>query len=142
MINEGNKLKFLRKFKSFQAPISYNDIIANPDIFMHQLHLKIGDYDFTKFYILKDKFQRMFIGIKNSNTDGMTSDVFKKLIAEGSSENPTTFCLWKDNHAAAYQYNGILSSIISSSTKSTMKKVTISKSGALSSITPFITVGN
>ena len=132
----GDKLKYLRKFRSFQSPISNADVIMNPDVFTHMIHMRIGNYAFNKFYILKDKFQRVFIGIKNSNTDGMTSTAFQRLIAEGTTENPTTFCLWKDNHAAIYQYSGTLSSIMSNSTNSGMKKITIQKNTAMSTISP------
>ena len=131
-----DKMKFLKKFKSFNTPISNADIIANPDIFSSVIHFRIGNYAFNKFYILKDKYQRVFIGIKNSNTDGLTSTALNRLISEGTSDNPTTFCLWKDIPCASYNYTGTLSSIMSNSTTAGMKKITIQKSGSASVISP------
>lgn len=134
----GDKLKFIRKFKNFNTPISSTDIMENPDIFTHVIRCTIGDYYFNKFYIMKDKYQRVYIGIKNSSTEGLSTTVLQRLISEGTESNPTTFCLWKDIPSAVYQYNGPLSSIMFSSTTSGMKKVNIPKSNSISNLSPTI----
>ena len=128
-----DKLKFLRTFKSFYAPISYSDILAHPDIFSNMIHCRLGNYEFTKFYIMKDKFHRIFIGIKNSNTDGLTTTAIQNLLSEGTEEKPISFCLWKDDFSSIYEYNGTLNSIISKSTDTTKKRITIDKTNVISS---------
>ena len=128
-----DKLKFLRTFKSFYAPISYSDILAHPDIFSNMIRCRLGNYEFTKFYIMKDKFHRIFIGIKNSNTDGLTTTAIQNLLSEGTEEKPISFCLWKDDFSSIYEYNGTLNSIVSTSTDTTKKRITIDKTNVISS---------
>lgn len=129
----GDKFKFIKKFKSYNTPISYDDIVKNPDIFTSVIHCKLGDFAFTKFYILKDKAQRVYIGIKNS-TDGLSTSALLRLINAGSQDNPTLFCLWKDRHTAMYGNNYTLASIASTSLHDGMKKITIPKSDKISPI--------
>lgn len=130
----GDKMKFIRKFGNFNRPISSAEIAANPDIFTRVIRCTIGDYAFDKFYIMQDKYHRVYIGIKNSTTDGLRSNVITKLISEGTEENPTAFCLWKDLPSVAYQYNGPIGSVTFSSNTPGMKKLNISKSDAITQV--------
>lgn len=130
----GDKLKFIKKYKDFNTPISCAEIMGNPDIFNCAIRCTIGDYFFDKFYLMKDKYRRLYIGIKNSASDGITSTVFRRLINEGTTSKPTTFCFWKDNHSACYTYSGSLSSIIFSASSSTKKRINIPKTTNIADI--------
>ena len=123
----GDKLKFIRKFKNFNTPISGTDIITNPDIFTYAIRFMIGDYAFNKFYLMKDKYQRMYIGIKNNSLDGLSSAAMNRLFGTTN----ITFCMWKDNPSVAYTYTGTFNNILFNSTTSGMKRINIAKSGAM-----------
>lgn len=128
----GDKLKFIRKFKNFNTPISGTDIIANPDIFTYAIRFMIGDYAFNKFYLMKDKYQRMYIGIKNNSLDGLSSAAMNRLFGTTN----TSFCMWKDHPSVAYTYTGTFSNILFNSTTSGMKRINIPKSGAMNTLYP------
>lgn len=130
----GDKLKFIRKFKNFTTPISSEDIIANPEIFNSTIYCTIGNFIFNNFYIMKDKYHRIYIGIKNSANDGLQASVFKRIINNGTASEPSTFCFWKDGNSAQYKYSGNLSSIIFSSSTANMRRINIPKSNNLSNI--------
>ena len=130
----GDKLKFIRKFKNFNTPISCEDIIKNPDIFNNIIQCTIDNFTFNNFYIMKDKYRRIYIGIKNSANDGLQSSVFKRIINNGTIDNPSTFCFWKDSYSAQYKYSGNLSNIIFSSTATDKKRINIPKNANLSNI--------
>lgn len=132
----GDKLKFLKKFKSFNTPISSTDLIENPDIFTHVIRCMIGGFSFNKFYIIKDKYHRVYIAIKNNAKDGIANTTWKRLISEGNESNPTTFCFWKDRPSAMYTYTGMLNSIIFNSTTSGMKRITIPKTNSVTPVRP------
>lgn len=128
----GDKLKFIRKFKNFNTPISGTDIITNPDIFTYAIRFMIGDYAFNKFYLMKDKYQRMYIGIKNNSLDGLSSAAMNRLFGTTNA----TFCMWKDNPSVAYTYTGTFNNILFNSTTSGMKRINIAKSGAMNKLYP------
>lgn len=130
----GDKLKFIRKFKNFNVPISCEDIIANPDIFNSTIQCTIGNFSFNNFYVMKDKYHRIYIGIKNNANDGLQSSVFKRIINNGTVDEPSTFCFWKDNHSAQYKYSGNLSNIVFSSSTTNKKRINIPKTNNLSNI--------
>lgn len=130
----GDKLKFIRKFKDFNKPISCEEIMANTDIFNSAIRCTIGNYFFDKFYLMKDKYRRLYIGIKNSANDGITSTIFKRLINEGTTSNPTTFCFWKESHSACYRYYGNISSITFSSSTPNMRRINIPKTTNLADV--------
>ena len=128
----GDKLKFIRKFKNFNTPISSTDIIANPDIFTYAIRFMIGDYAFNKFYLMKDKYQRMYIGIKNNSLDGLSSAAMNRLFGTTN----VAFCMWKDNPSVAYTYTGTFNDILFNSTTSGMKRINIPKSNAMNNLYP------
>ena len=130
----GDKLKFIRKFKNFNTPISSTDIIENPDIFTHAIRGMIGDFYFNKFYIMKDKYQRVYLAIKCSSTDGLTKTAMNRIIALGTEDKPVEFCFWKDLHAAGYKYSGSLTGIIYSSSSTSKKRINIPKSGKMNKL--------
>lgn len=108
-----DKLKFIKKFKSFTAPISSLDIIQNPEIFTHVIRCMIGDFAFNKFYILQDKYHRIYVAIKNSSKDGISNTVWNRLISDNTSD-PITMTLWKDQPSVIYNYTGTLNTYASS----------------------------
>ncbi len=128
-----DKIKFFKTFGD-HTPISYFDIITHPDIFKSVLHCRIGDYAFTKFYIVNDKFNRVFLCIKNSNTDGLSKSAIDALTADNPSIG---YCIWKDDFNPMYQYTDNINNIMSNSSTFGMKRITIPKSSLITSIGTF-----
>ena len=129
-----DKYKFLKTFGSFYTPISYSDIISHPEIFNSMIHCRIGEYEFTKFYIIKDKYHRIYIGIKNSSDDGLTMESLKQSLSMGTDEVPVQFCIWKDDQTTMYTYDGNINSIISNSSNDEEKYITVQLSSTVNSV--------
>lgn len=119
-----DKYKFIQKFGSLSRPISSIEIMQNYDIFAFTVRCMIGDYFFNHFYFMEDKSHRMYIGIKNDASDGITKTVWDTLVSEGTDEDPITFCFWKDQHSAVYYKKDIISNMYTTSSNRLYIKVT------------------
>ena len=109
-----HKKKFLTTYGLQYQKIPLVDFFKRNDIFDKSITLQIGRYRIMSAYLIQNIDKTITLAISNSNTDGILSSNFSKIIAEYGDDEPVW--IFSDEITQAYYTDTTTTSAVSAST--------------------------